>query len=273
VEKNPLFEILQFLRRLDSEFLAQFTTQLLVCTERLSLPAGPIERQHQRSGQAFPSRMLVDQPLQIANDFALAALGNQQLETLLHRPQPQLAQAEYLGVGEFVVGEVGIGITAPQRQRFIEQLHRPDRVRVTGLPSFRQQRLKSKSIETGQSHIEHIPRRTGRNSPLLALIAVRLQRITQLRNVEPQSPQPTRRLLITPHQLQQPIRRHHLIGVNQQHRQQGTLLRGINLDRLAIRHDLQRTENPELHLAMHGDPLFTPMPDRGQCRMWHTRLR
>ena len=81
------------------------------------------------------------------------------------------------------------------------------------------------------------------------LDAIRTKRLAQLRHVHLQRGLSRCRRRLTPQLVDQSVTRHHLIRVQGQDRKHGALSRPADVKRAAVLHNLQRTENPELHLA------------------------
>ena len=80
VERRILFEdrLLEFAERtagLDPEFVDERSTRLLVGLERLRLPSGAVEGEHQLASEAFSERVLADQRLQLADELGVVPGG------------------------------------------------------------------------------------------------------------------------------------------------------------------------------------------------------
>jgi hypothetical protein len=129
-EDRPL-KRLQLGPRLDPELVEQVGPRLRVLLERLRLPPGPVQRQHQLAAWPLPARVGSDelaQPRDDGVDLSERQLGVQQVGltggALLVEPARGV-------LGERGVAEVGEGIAAPQRQRRVER--DPCRCRVAPL--------------------------------------------------------------------------------------------------------------------------------------------
>ena len=66
LENLPL-EPLQALARLEPELLGERKASLLVDLERLGLPVGSVEREHELAPEPFPQGMLGDERPQLAD--------------------------------------------------------------------------------------------------------------------------------------------------------------------------------------------------------------
>ena len=61
LRENRLLECAQVRARLDAEILDETVAGLVVGRERVGLPAGPVERQHEQAAQALAIRLLGDE--------------------------------------------------------------------------------------------------------------------------------------------------------------------------------------------------------------------
>jgi hypothetical protein len=76
--------------------------------------------------------------------------------------------------------------------------------------------------------------------------------------------------LAVPQELEEPVGRYHLVGVDDQRGQQQPRLAGGQVDWVACRHDLQRAENPYLH----DWPLICSSSPQAPFQSgWDTQLR
>ena len=74
--------------RLDPELVHQRAAGVLVGLERLGLPAGAIEREHQLRAQPLAQRILGDERLQLADELGVAAGLEVGVDALLEHGQP-----------------------------------------------------------------------------------------------------------------------------------------------------------------------------------------
>lgn len=85
-------QLLQLSARFEPEVGDQQVPGLGEDRERLALSAGPVERQHQQGPQPLPVRMPGGQQPELRHHLVVAAQQQGQLEPLLRRREPQLAQ-------------------------------------------------------------------------------------------------------------------------------------------------------------------------------------
>ena len=88
VERRILFEdrLLELAERaagLDTEFVDERRTRLLIGLERLRLPSGAVEREHQLGSEAFSERVLADERFQLAHELGVVSGGEVVFDSLL----------------------------------------------------------------------------------------------------------------------------------------------------------------------------------------------
>jgi hypothetical protein len=180
-------------------------------------------------------------------------------QPVLQDHQAKLLQPLPLGLGEGLVGHVGQGRPAPQPQRLPQHLGG-----LSGPAALQQplallgQRHETGGIQILSSDHQPVPRRPSDQHPRRRLSpTTRLQRPTQVGDIGLQRGGRLRGWLLAPQLLDQPVQRHYLVGVHQQHRQQSALLGSSQLHRMLVVQDLQRSKDPELH---------RPLPPLGTFR-------
>ena len=89
--------------------------------KRVRLAVAAIQRQHQLGAQMLPVGVIADQRRQPPDDVGVAAESEVGLDLLLERGDAQLVQALDLGLGERLVGDIGQGGAAPQRESALER--------------------------------------------------------------------------------------------------------------------------------------------------------
>ena len=117
VREDHALEPTQLRARLDPELVHQHAPALAHHLERVRLPAGTIERNHQLRAQPLAQRMLRNQSLQLACEIRGAPQSQVRGNPLLDRLHVQLLQARDLLLGELVEAMIGQRRPAPQTQR------------------------------------------------------------------------------------------------------------------------------------------------------------
>ena len=115
-------ELPQLRRRLDPELVDEQPTALVVETDRLRLPASPVEREHQLRAELLAQWVSADELLELADECPVRAELQVGGDSPLERAQPELLQAADRGLGEGVVGEVRQRRPSPQRERLPQVL-------------------------------------------------------------------------------------------------------------------------------------------------------
>ena len=110
-------ELAQRRARVDPELLDENAPALLKGLERLRLPSGTVEGEHQLPAKALAERMLSDEPLQLADDVGMQAERELRLDSFLERGHAQLFQPRNLGLDEALVTEVRQRAVPPERER------------------------------------------------------------------------------------------------------------------------------------------------------------
>jgi hypothetical protein len=221
---------------LNAELVDQDDARSLISLERLCLPSRPIEREHQLPPQALAPGVLLDERLKLADQLIVAAIRHVPLEELLETGQTQLNETGYLDLREGLVRELGQRRSPPQRQRISQ-------------PSLLLQLLEAGQIEPIRLHPQEIARRP-------RLHTVLPEQLPQARHVHLKRLVGGLGRVVLPERVDQAVARNHVVGVQQEHHQQGLLFRAPQFQRSSVLHYLERTEDPELHLV--ADANTTP---------------
>src|SRR5262245_11221235 len=98
VTEDLRLQSLQLGTRLDAELVDEPRARALIDVERLCLTPTAVKRQHQLAAERLAQRMLADEPLELADDIAVAAELEVRLDALLERDHPQLLEPPDLGL-------------------------------------------------------------------------------------------------------------------------------------------------------------------------------
>jgi hypothetical protein len=85
-----MLQFAQFLARLDPEFVDEQPARVRIDAQRLGLPPGPVERQHELGTKPFPVRIRLHQRLQLAHDGSRPPPREIRVDPRLQRGQPPL---------------------------------------------------------------------------------------------------------------------------------------------------------------------------------------
>jgi hypothetical protein len=173
-----------------------------------------------------------DERLELPGDLRVPARGEVGVDALLERREPQLLQPGDLRLRERLVGQVGERRPAPQAERLAQ--HPRGRAGI-GAAGLGDQRLEARRVELRRVEAEHVARRAG-DEPAVAELAA------QARDVHLDALGDRRRRRLAPDLVDQPLRRDHVVGVQEQHREQRALLGPAERERATAVGHLQRAE-------------------------------
>ena len=160
-------EPLQGRARLDPEPLDERGARGGVDPERLGLPPRAVQREHELPARALPQRVLLHEPLELADHLRVTPECEVGVDPVLERGEPQLLEAGDHRLGERLEGEVAERRAAPQRER-APQARRPGlgvAVRE-GAAALRRQELEAVQIDLlGVDPQRGIPAAASRSLP------------------------------------------------------------------------------------------------------------
>ena len=120
--KDLRLQALELGAGLDPELVDEPSACILVDLERLRLPAGAIQREHQLSPECLAERMIPDECLELADDVAVAAELEVGIDPLPVGDQAKLVEPADLGLCEIVERELRERRPAPERERSLEAI-------------------------------------------------------------------------------------------------------------------------------------------------------
>ena len=240
-QDRPL-ERLQRRRRLDPEALDQRVPRRAVRLERLGLPAGAVQREHQLAAEALAQRVLGDEGLELGDERRMPAERELRLDPLLERREPQLLEP----------------LDRPPR-RTTRRRGRRAAARATGSSAsrssaaaapassraarplgLRRQALEAREVEVVVADAERV---SGR--PRLDR-SRRAERAPQLRDLPLHLRDRGDGRAAGVQVVREPLDRHDAIRVQQQDRERRALPRPAEPDRAVVADDLERPQHAEL---------------------------
>ena len=120
VAQDRGLELLEHRARFHPQLLDQLLPSFAVDVQRLDLPTGPVQRQHQACTQPLSQRMLVDEGPKLGHQLAVPTQCEVGVDTILQRCEPQLLEPGDLDLRERLVPHVGQRGPAPLRERAAE---------------------------------------------------------------------------------------------------------------------------------------------------------
>ena len=214
------------------------------------MPACAIEGKHQLSAQPLPKRVLGDKRFQLADELLVAAEREVGVDAIGERGEANFLESCDLCLCKGVEREIGERGSAPERERFEQRPSRQPRTPCAQSASaLLNEPLKSFGVELVRLHPEEVaggPR--DQKALLVASGAPTSQRLAQLGDVDLDDLHGCRRRVTVPELVDQTINRDDLVSVEQQDGQQRSLLDATQGNLAPLRPDLNRPEDPKLHL-------------------------
>ena len=246
MEQDPLLETLQRRRRIEAELVHERRPQLLVGAQRFGVASAAVQGQHEELPGALSQRILADRRVKHRHDLG----GPPRLElrgrNLLDRVEVEVVEATDVWLGELLVGEVGEGRPAPQPQRGAQGLGASVGVAIAKLSRpLLDESLEPTRIDRLGIGVELVSGRSRRED--LAAASEGLQRPAEVRHVDLDRVRRSAGSAFAPQQVDEPIDRHDLPGMEQQDRQQRTLLRRTEVRHGAVRGHLERAKKAKVH--------------------------
>jgi hypothetical protein len=234
--QDPLVQLAQLDARLNADLIDEPPPRHHKGIERLGLTARPVQRKHPLGTQALAQRVLLDQPLQLAQRLLLAPRRELGVHRQLGRAQPQLVKPADLDPGERLVRDVGQRRTAPQRERLARQT-------VGGVAGgLLDETLEARDVNGVRGDPQLVAAPTGQD-----LGPVACQQATQLRHVQLHHLRSRRRRGVAPETTHEAVDRDRSVRLQGEHGQHRSLLGGTQRDRPVVDGRLDRPEQPHVH--------------------------
>ena len=237
-------ELLQGGARLDPQLVDKCPSAVGVNGERVCLATRPVQGEHQLAAKPLAERLGRDDALKLGQQLAVVAKLELCLEPLLKRHVTEGLEAGQFGSSDAGVAQLGQRRSPPQRKRVAQQLRRLIRWHRSCL---RKQRLEPIDVQLPRLDSQQIARRT-RLQPALT----------------EHPSQPGDESLhqlgrgcgwpLTPKRLDQEVRRHDLVRVQEKRQQQRPLPSAAERKRPLFVEQLERSKHPELHSRQSVNP-------------------
>ena len=230
-----------------------------VTGERVGLPPGPVEGEHQVPAQALAQRVLADELLELGQHLVVPAEPQIRVDSALDAREPQVVETRRLVPRERARREVGQRIAPPQVERAGEEHAREPGVRARErLPPVGQQQLEAGRVELAVLELEPVARRARHE-------AAGRKRTPNLRDVQAQDACRRRRRVAVPDRLRQSVDGGRPARPQDERGQRRTRTLRAQLDRRAVDDHLELAEHPDFHLRATdsrcpcpGAPLHRP---------------
>ena len=165
VGEDPLLELPERRTGIEAELLHHRGAVVLEGAERIGLPAGAVEGEHELRPHALAQRVLAREGLDLGDEVCRAATRQLRCEELLLGREPQLAEALRLRLRPLLVGELGVGVAAPVAERLAQHGGGADRIASRREhPRLARHRLEPRHIEGVVGELELVARRLGHHA-------------------------------------------------------------------------------------------------------------
>jgi hypothetical protein len=224
---------------LDAELLTQRPASVLERSEGVGLATRPVQGEHQHAPEPLPERVGGDHRLQLVEAVEVAAEGELGLDPILGGRPAKLVETGALGAGELVEDKVGQGVSAPEPECFAEQFCCVTRRSFLHCgTTLGDESGEAQGIHLVGVHVEHVAGWLGKQHLAGAGLA---QRPPDLRHDKVEGVGGLLREFVAVETFDEPVRAHHMAGVERQDRSQRPQLLAAKGDRRAVpRRHLQR---------------------------------
>ncbi|MCJ8503509.1 hypothetical protein MRU69_01335 [Kocuria flava] len=245
VAEDPPLQVLQGRGGIQAQLAGEAPAQRGVALERLGRPPGAVEGGHEQPVGALPQRLPDHEVLEGGHRVVDRPGAQRQHRPVLHGPQAQLLQARGLGGGETVVGELGVGGPAPQRQRLVED---PGRLRRRHPGGPGAQGLEPAGVDRPGRQRQPVARRPGPHG-------LSAQDRAQPRDDGVQRPAGAGRSVVAPHGLDEGVHGDRVRGVDDERGEGRARPRAGQRDRCSGAPDLERPQDADLHGVLSHVPI------------------
>ena len=249
LDQDRRFHLSQLTARFETELVDEHLSGGLVRGERVRLPTGAIQGEHELAPQAFPVGVARDEGFELGEQLDVAAKGQVRVDAVFDCTRARFLEPRDLETRPRLVGEVRERGFAPEPERL------PEHDGCAGDASVgreragdRDERVEAQEVDllgvdgeqvAGWLRQQH--RRLGAGA------AIGLERLAQVRDVHLQRRRRAQRGVIAPQAVDQSIGRDGTVGFEEEHREHRSLLRCPERDRQPALERLEHPEHPELH--------------------------
>ena len=217
--------------------------RVLVGVQGLRLPARAIQRRHQLSPQTLAERVLGDEGLELSDQLVVAPEREVGVDPQLDCCQPDLARAERSPPGRSSRRRSprapGLATATARRGAAADaSAARPRASKLLPSSTSRSNRWRSSASGLDPNDVAG---RSGRQHVLR-------QRLAKSRDVDPQCGGGALGRVLAPELVDQPVGRNDLVGVEEEEGEQGPRLAAAQRRGAAFVPQLERSQDPELHL-------------------------
>jgi hypothetical protein len=259
--KYRRLQALQARARFDPQLLDHLPARRLVCAERLRLAIAAIQREHQLTPEALLPRLLLDDRPELANQRSVLAKAQPYVAGVRPGGDAQLLQAPRLGLRKRFVREVRECRPTPQPERGLEPFACSVYVAsIQRAPAILRQALEAPGIEGVVLYAELVSPGSGQQDRAGgSWNPIGLERTSQLRDEHLETAGPVLQL-IAPQGIDQTLRRHDPVALDQKQSEQCPLLERREPHGPVVADNLERPQYP------------VPEPYGASLRPWPHRI-
>ena len=229
---------------IDAELVGDGVPRPPVGLERLGVTAGAVQRPHQQQPQAFPQRMVGQQPAGFGDGLGVPAAGELRRDPEFGGFEAELVEPFGLRLDERGVRDVSQRLAVPQRECLGELPGRALRVTVgEGLPAVAHHGLEHQRVRVRGGHPKLVAGSAGDQQRAVRVV----HEPAQPQHVDADEVGRLGRRFVPPHLADQHVGGDNLPRADQQGGQDGTPLRGPDPPPVFSGPDLKRPEQPEPH--------------------------
>ena len=208
--QDPRLQRLERRAGLEAQFVGQGAADSLIRLQRVGLPPGPIQSDHQLARQPFAQRVLAGQRVEFGDHQGVTAGSQIRLDSILERSKPCLLQTSRLVLSKCVIGKVRQRRTAPQRQRTLQMPGgRGPILSLERAPPLGHQFLESVDVEMTAVERYYVTVTLGPQHFVT-------KRTAQLRDIPLDQLGRTPGRVLLPQRVNDPVRAQHLAAVHEQ---------------------------------------------------------
>jgi hypothetical protein len=240
VAQDRALELSQLLARLQAQLVGEQRPGALIRGQRVGLPFGAIEREHELAPVPFPERLLLGETLDLRNELDMASEGEVGVDPLLDADEPELVEPPRLERKRTARRHVCEGTPAPEPEGGVEALGgQPGRIPAHRLLPLAQQSLELVDVEPFRLGCKGIARGLRQHG-------IPPEGGAQARDVRPQRRVGPGGRIPFPELVGEAVAGDSAAGLEQQQSQECPLLLAAQLERSSAHDRLHRPEKTEV---------------------------
>jgi hypothetical protein len=243
VLENRALELLEPLAGLDPELVDEGLSRPSIDIERLGLPAGAVEREHQLAAETLAERLARHQLLQLGDHRSVPAEREIGVDPLLCRRKARLLEPRAGVPSELLRLELREGGPAPELERLSQRSR--GLLRLAGIELLRA--LADEELETIEVELAVLD--ADRITGCLRQHSIRADRLAELRHVHLERLRSSLRRRVTPEVVDQPPGGDDAVSIQQQNGEERARFPGRKRERTSLDEHVNRAEDTKFDQA------------------------